>query len=130
MKNTNPFKINDRVKFSEESKGKDYLSFTISKIEGAFIYEHLKYIHGRHDTITRDNESKIHYSQLDLIKAYEQPPYIIKERIVKDMFYNKEYGDDRICVCGHPYYRHFDTYEEMYPCGCKYCSCHEFKEKK
>jgi hypothetical protein len=44
--------------------------------------------------------------------------------------YNPEYGDDRMCVCGHPYYRHFDTYEDMYPVGCKYCECGYFEEKK
>lgn len=35
---------------------------------------------------------------------------------------------DKKCQCGHPYYRHFDTYEEMYPCGCKYCECRTFEE--
>jgi len=43
--------------------------------------------------------------------------------------YNPEYGDDRVCKCGHDYYRHFDTYEDMYACGCKYCGCLEFKEE-
>jgi Zn-finger nucleic acid-binding protein len=45
--------------------------------------------------------------------------------------YDPEYGDDRICMCGHPYYRHFDTYSTpMEPVGCKYCDCRRFKEKK
>lgn len=35
--------------------------------------------------------------------------------------YNPEYGDDRACVCGHPYYRHFDGYENNANVGCKYC---------
>lgn len=43
--------------------------------------------------------------------------------------YDWEFGDNRICVCGHPYYRHFDTHEEMDPVGCKYCDCEEFHEK-
>lgn len=43
--------------------------------------------------------------------------------------YNGQYGDERICQCGHEYYRHFDTYENMYPVGCKYCECDEFKEQ-
>jgi len=42
--------------------------------------------------------------------------------------YNPKYGDDRICTCGHPYYRHFDTYENMSNIGCKYCRCDHFKE--
>jgi len=48
--------------------------------------------------------------------------YIPKERL-----YDPNFGDDKVCQCGHPYYRHFDTYEEMYPCGCKYCECGTFK---
>ena len=52
-----------------------------------------------------------------------EKPYITKRRVVIDRFYNKNFGDDRLCGCGHAYYRHFDTYEEMYPCGCKYCDC-------
>ena len=43
--------------------------------------------------------------------------------------YDSNFGDDRICKCGHPYYRHFDTYENMRPVGCKYCLCYMFKEK-
>ena len=42
--------------------------------------------------------------------------------------YDREYGDDRECECGHPYYRHFDTYDGMAPVGCKYCQCHTFTE--
>ena len=44
--------------------------------------------------------------------------------------YNPDYGDDRICKCGHPYYRHFDTYDAMAIVGCKYCQCYYFEEKK
>lgn len=40
--------------------------------------------------------------------------------------YDKNYGDNRLCVCGHPYYRHFDTYDDMSPVGCKYCECFVF----
>lgn len=32
-------------------------------------------------------------------------------------------GDTPVCNCGHPYYRHFDTYDAMLHCGCKYCDC-------
>jgi hypothetical protein len=35
--------------------------------------------------------------------------------------YDPSFGDDKLCKCGHRYYRHFDTYEDMYPIGCKYC---------
>jgi hypothetical protein len=36
--------------------------------------------------------------------------------------YDPAFGDDRLCTCGHTYYRHFDPYEDMEPVGCKYCS--------
>jgi len=42
--------------------------------------------------------------------------------------YDRKYGDDRKCKCGHSYYRHFDSYEDMEPVGCKYCGCFEFEE--
>jgi hypothetical protein len=59
----------------------------------------------------------------------KEKPYIKTKKIIVEYKYNPKYGDDRICVCGHPYYRHFDTYEYMFPCGCKYCPCHTFKEQ-
>ena len=49
--------------------------------------------------------------------------------------YDPAFGDERMCECGtkvqsgiHTYYRHFDTYDDMRPVGCKYCGCREFKE--
>lgn len=57
-----------------------------------------------------------------------EKPYIITIRTVEDRAYNPNYGDDRICECGHSYYRHFDSWEEMEPVGCKYCDCYEFVE--
>ncbi len=57
--------------------------------------------------------------------------------------YDENFGDNKLCLCGHPYYRHFDTYDHMSAVGCKYCSgyspdgqhhldkyCPYFKEKK
>lgn len=43
--------------------------------------------------------------------------------------YDSEFGDDKECKCGHAYYRHFDTYDQMRAIGCKYCHCSDFKEK-
>lgn len=37
--------------------------------------------------------------------------------------YDPKFGDDKTCHCGHPYYRHFDTYSNMDAIGCKYCYC-------
>jgi hypothetical protein len=58
-------------------------------------------------------------------------PYLVEEKtlIQRTIKYNPNYGDDRVCECGHTYYRHFDSYEDMYPCGCKYCGCREFIEQ-
>lgn len=51
--------------------------------------------------------------------------------------YDASFGDDRVCVCSltdkwhpndHRYYRHFDSYDNHRPVGCKYCDCWEFKE--
>lgn len=41
--------------------------------------------------------------------------------------YDPSFGDDKECVCGHQYYRHFDTYWAMMPVGCKYCEWREFR---
>lgn len=56
-------------------------------------------------------------------------PYLEYEYKVTEKKYNPNYGDDRMCVCGHTYERHFDSYENMEPVGCKYCGCNEFIEK-
>jgi hypothetical protein len=61
---------------------------------------------------------------------HEEQPYIIEVIVEKEKKYNPNYGDDRMCKCGHSYYRHFDSYENMNACGCKYCGCYDFKEKK
>lgn len=57
-----------------------------------------------------------------------QQPYIIKEVVLIKREYNPDYGDNRICECGHTYDRHFDSWEDMEPVGCKYCECDEFVE--
>lgn len=57
-------------------------------------------------------------------------PYLKKVVSTTQYTYNPNYGDDRICQCGHPYYRHFDSYEDMEPVGCKYCGCMGFVEEK
>lgn len=43
--------------------------------------------------------------------------------------WDKERNQDAECVCGHPYYRHFDTYDDMVGIGCKYCMCGRFAYK-
>jgi hypothetical protein len=56
-------------------------------------------------------------------------PYLISIKVERIGVYNPEYGDSRECECGHDYYRHFDSYENMEAIGCKYCRCDNFKEK-
>jgi len=55
-------------------------------------------------------------------------PYLQKISVRTKYYYNPKYGDNRVCKCGHTYDRHFDSYEDMYPIGCKYCQCMEFVE--
>jgi hypothetical protein len=57
-----------------------------------------------------------------------QEPYIESANIIVEQNYNPVYGDDRICICGHPYHRHFDSFENMKNVGCKYCDCYDFVE--
>jgi hypothetical protein len=58
----------------------------------------------------------------------EGKPYIQTKVLLNVIFkeYNPQYGDDKLCKCGHSYYRHFDSWEGMAPVGCKYCGCREF----
>lgn len=58
----------------------------------------------------------------------KEKPYLFKTIQVKNRMYNPKYGDERICQCGHQYYRHFDSYANMLPLGCKYCSCFVFMQ--
>jgi len=43
--------------------------------------------------------------------------------------YDCKFGDAKLCACGHQYHRHFDSYENMDPVGCKYCGCETFIEQ-
>lgn len=45
--------------------------------------------------------------------------------MINSVVYDKTFRDV-ICKCGHPYHRHFDSYEDMAPVGCKYCQCRIF----
>jgi hypothetical protein len=56
-------------------------------------------------------------------------PYLEEIVISKRYKYNPNFGDNRTCKCGHPYHRHFDSYENNAAVGCKYCSCGTFEEK-
>ena len=58
----------------------------------------------------------------------EEKPYLIAEVTTEVQLYNPNYGDHRICKCTHQYHRHFDSYDDMDPCGCRYCPCDIFVE--
>lgn len=75
------------------------------------------------------------YLEGKLLEEYREPqttegPYLrsVVTRKYEVLSYNPKYGDDRVCECGHLYYRHFDSYENMSAVGCKYCECHTFNE--
>ena len=64
---------------------------------------------------------------LHLTEEAKDQPYVEGFELRKIRKYNPAYGDDKECICGHPYYRHFDSYEDMRAVGCKYCGCYDFK---
>lgn len=45
-----------------------------------------------------------------------------------DSTYDKEFGDLRVCICGHTYIAHFDKEPPHVEVGCAHCCCGEFKE--
>lgn len=55
----------------------------------------------------------------------DEKPYL--KRIITEHVWNPHYPQEEKCVCGHPYYRHFDTYAAMAAVGCKYCACERFR---
>ena len=38
-------------------------------------------------------------------------PYIVKKLAYREFHFNSKFDQNAKCDCGHPYYRHFDTYE-------------------
>lgn len=43
--------------------------------------------------------------------------------------FDPNHDENETCKCGHPYHGHFDTYDDMYPTGCKYCDCDVFEKE-
>ena len=78
-------------------------------------------------TSTPNPSGKVRFFQR--VPMNNELPYLEKIITVTKHLYNPNYGDDRICECGHSYYRHFDSWEAMRNVGCKYCSCYKFNEK-
>ena len=58
-------------------------------------------------------------------------PELVQVDVMGGEAHDPNFGDSRLCTCGHTYYRHFDSYENMAPVGCKYsghCNCEGFKD--
>jgi hypothetical protein len=111
------FNIGDKVKHFAYGKG--VILGNYHKRAGSY-YWHIQY---ENDSFGYNQESNLKLLN-NSIKPYLEE---VVTEIVRN--YNPNYGDDRICKCGHPYYRHFDTYENMSTCGCKYCGCFTFEEE-
>lgn len=70
----------------------------------------------------------IHVSTDDVEQIYKDFEASRLPKVEQDFgVYDENFGDDKICKCGHPYYRHFDTYDHMSHVGCKYCECFTWK---
>ncbi len=50
-------------------------------------------------------------------------------RIQLSRLWDKDRNQEARCICGHPYHRHFDSWDDMEPIGCKYCECYTFEEQ-
>lgn len=85
------------------------------------------------DTIVSFDTYKEAIDQLNFLKSQDrdsiEPPYFVEFRQVTDFVrtYNRQYGNYRMCECGHHYIRHFDQQSDV---GCKYCQCVTFVEDK
>jgi len=96
----------------------------LSLTHGRIISLHVP---GEYQRISLDDIAIIEiddYSYQEEIK--DEQPYIETVEVSKVRNYNPKYGENKVCKCGHIYYRHFDTYDEMEPVGCKYCPCFDF----
>ena len=67
--------------------------------------------------------------EVSIVSEDETKPFLEYEYKTIIKKYNPKFGDGRMCVCGHPYHRHFDFYEGTDFIGCKYCGCNDFVEK-
>lgn len=67
------------------------------------------------------------YSDVVSFRKDLEPPYIEESHVIKIKKYNPDYGDKRLCRCGHSYVEHFDRYDNMRSGGCMYCHCATFK---
>lgn len=65
-----------------------------------------------------------------IMEVMKEKHFTIKEIANGPDLYDPNFGDDKKCVCGDSYFRHFDWAEDWAPVGCKYtltCGCTGFK---
>ena len=108
------------------SSDEDYYSYdsmyrhSITEVESDQIELQVRQAEQNQQPLSMDRYHEIIRDLLKRVPVYGYAPY------------DPKYGDDRMCKCGHPYYRHFDTYDNMAPVGCKYCNhydeCQRFEE--
>lgn len=72
------------------------------------------------------------YFNIGLAEAVTQAgqAYLKTIEVVTHKQFNPDYDGEARCKCGHHYYRHFDSYEEMEAVGCKYCPCYDFEPQE
>lgn len=66
---------------------------------------------------TGDRDEELDFDGLSLRLNYEI-----------DRMWKPRKNQQASCKCSHPYERHFDSYEDMLPVGCKYCECGNFED--
>ena len=79
--------------------------------------------------LTKDEAIKIR----DLLSTSNDEELVQVSRglaIQINRLWNPDIDQDALCNCSHPYHRHFDSYEDMYPIGCKYCGCDTFNDNQ
>lgn len=63
-------------------------------------------------------------------KYINQRAAINRANEILDRIWNPDHDQYANCAqCDHAYARHFDSYEDMEPIGCKYCHCQTFQDK-
>lgn len=79
-----------------------------------------------------DAKEEMWKQEIERLKSKNRIFFNNSKNLIEDVLpkYDPHFGDDKKCKCGHSYHRHFDTYEDMDPVGCKYCGCQEFKQVK
>jgi len=86
-------------------------------------------------SIEGDNDQELYYNlSKAILERARANAKDWKSGDCSEASFNNQYIDEldvneNICICGHTYHRHFDSYENMRPVGCKYCGCDCFVGK-